>query len=98
MASPALSPTMTAVLGVIAERHRKANEAELARWLSPLAGGVCVDDLPSRTVLALESRGAILLRRVVHHGSRLRSTGFGRWNGAERTTWVSLHATPTPAQ
>ena len=55
---------------------------------------VCVDDLPTRTVLALERRGLISIERIGGHYKTLNRGAFGRWGGGSTThTITSLRAT-----
>lgn len=102
----ALSPAQTDALVAIVTQWDAADAAERKRWGVGLRGGIGVTvgtDAGSvarevRTLHALVAAGFLELTPRVETADRLRRGSYRRWvTGAERLTYVTFVAKPTPA-
>lgn len=101
-----LSPAQTEALVAIVAQWDAADAAERTRWGVGLRGGIGVTTGTApgsvardvRTLHALVAAGLLELTPRVETADRLRRGAYGRWvTGAERLTYVTFLAKPTPA-
>jgi hypothetical protein len=97
-----LTAVQRAALRAIVAEYDRAVAFERVRWGDKSADvvaarGICADSIALQsTVMALESRGLVQIRRHDVRGEKLRKGAFGKFLGGTKTwTETSFSAAPT---